>query len=356
MNATIDSVQEWEEQRSQSVSLTNAGMLTFQGITALLFQDLLSESSRRVYRFTFQRWEQFAAENQLELMDLSCENIDRFLFSRELSHSTRISRKSHMQRLLRMVSYLDPSYGIQYIKLRDLNIRRTSRDVAPKRKPRVLSQDECQQLLAVWKNADTHMGIRNYAVICLLIYSAIRNSELVALRWEDVNWDTQSLTICRGNERKRCCLPIFDATPNTLHALRRLQNAQRSVFADHDFPFKHIFPALSTGRQASFKPNKNVRTSTQTIRNIVKQTSEKAGLGKLSSRDIRYTSLTVFSRANDVVAGGASWTDTQFTAARRPRPGLPSLHNQPTPSGNHVRRFNEEENGDSHESYNPEGF
>ena len=309
MVSMVDTVQAQAEQTGKSSALKNPGLLTFQGITALLFQDLPSESSRRVYRFTFQQWEQFAIQNNFDFMDLSCENIKSFLFSRNLSHNTRISRKSHMQKLLRMVSYLDPSFGIQYIQLRDLNIRRTSRDKAPRRKPRVLSRDECRQLLAVWKNEETHKGIRNYAVICLLLYTAIRNAELVALRWEDVSWDTQTLTICRGSERRRCCVPIFDATSNTLNALRRLQYTQRSVFADHDIPYKHIFSALSTGKHARFKPNKHVLTSTQTIRNIVKQTTEKAGLGKLSSRDIRYTSLTVFSGADASLAGDSSPAD-----------------------------------------------
>jgi integrase len=231
-------------------------------------------------------------------MDLSCENIKSFIYSRDLSHNTRLSHKSHMQRLLRIVSYLDPSFGIQYIQLRDLNIRRTSRDNAPRRKPRVLSRDECQQLLTVWKNEETHKGIRNHAVICLLLYSAIGNGELVALRWNDLNWDAQTLSLSRDNEGQGCSVPILDASPNTINALRRLQDIQRSIFVDHDIHYIHIFPALSTGKEARFKPNKNVRTSTQTIRNIVKQTAEQAGLGKLSSLDLRHTSLSVFSKAD----------------------------------------------------------
>ncbi len=294
----VNSVQAHVEQTDKSFSLTNAGVFTFKGITELLFQDLPSESSRRVYRYTFQQWEQFAAQNTLDSMDLSCENIKSFLFSRDLSHSTRISRKSHMQKLLRMVSYLDPSFGIQYIQLRDLNIRRTSRDNAPRRKPRVLSRDECQQLLAVWENDETHKGIRNHAVICLLLYTAIRNAELVALRWEDVSWDAQTLTICRDNGNQGCSVPILDATPDTLNALRRLQDTQRSVLSDQVIPYKHVFPALSTGKDARFKPDKDVRTSTQTIRNIVKQTGEKAGLGNLTVPDLHHTSVTMFAKAD----------------------------------------------------------
>lgn len=296
----VDIVQAQAEQLGGSSTLTNPRLLTFQGVVALVCQEFPSESSRRVYRSTFRQWEQFAAHNNLDAMDLSGDNIKSFLHSRELSHSTRLSRKSHMQRLLRIMSYLDPSFGIYYVQLRDLDIRRTSRDNAPRGKPRVLSHDECQQLLAVWKNAETHKGIRNHAVICLLLYTAIHSAELIALRWDDVNWDTQTLTIRRGSERKRSSLPIV---PDTLNALRRLRDTQRSVFADDDISYEHILPALSTGKVARFKPDKNVRTSAQTIRNIVKQTTEMAGLGKLSPRDIRCTSLALFCRADDSGAG-----------------------------------------------------
>lgn len=303
-------VQAQAEQTNNGFSATKAGAITFKGITALLYQDLPSESSHRVYRNTFQQWEQFAALNNLALMDLSCDNIRNFLFSRNLSRSTRISRKSHMQRLLRMMSYMDPSFGIHYIQLRDLNIRRTSRDNAPRRKPRVLSHEERRQLLAVWENDDTQKGIRNYAVICLLLYTTIRNAELVALRWDDLDWDEQTLQVSRDKDGHAANLPILDESPATMLALRRLESIQNSVAADRNTPFSFMFPALSTGKHARFTPAKNVGASMQTIRNIVKQTTEIAGLGKLSSRDIRYTSQTVFSKVGAATAGNLSPADS----------------------------------------------
>ena len=301
------------EQTENIYTATKAGAVTFKGITALLFQDLPSESSRRVYRNTFQQWEQFATKNNLALMDLSCDNIRRFLFSRNLSRSTRISRKSHMQRLLRMVSYMDQSFGIHYIQLRDLNIRRTSKDNAPRRKPRVLTHDERRQLLAVWEKDDSHKGIRNYAVICLLLYTAIRSAELVALRWDDLDWDAQSLKVSQDKDGQASFLPILDHSPATILALRRLESIQNSVIGDHNTPFIFMFPALSTGKHARFTPAKDVGASTQTIRNIVKQTTEKAGLGVLSSRDIRYTSLTELSNLGDSAARNLSPADSKFT-------------------------------------------
>ena len=281
--------------------------LAFSQIAALLFEELPSESSRRVYRNTFQQWEQFALQKNLNVMDLFYGNIKCFLYSRNLSYKTRVSRKSHMQRLLRMASYRDSSFGIHYIQLRDLKIQRTSSDSSPRRKPRVLSRKECRKLLSVWKNDDTDKGIRNYAVICLLLYAAVRNAELVGLQWEDLNWDAQTLSICRGSERQVC---ILDATSETLSSLRRLQDAQESVRVLRDMPYRHIFPALSTGKNARFQPGKDVHTSPQTIRVIVKQTAEKAGLGQLSSLDLRYTSRSMFSKAGVSRAGNSSSVDS----------------------------------------------
>ena len=230
-------------------------------------------------------------------MELYSDNIKSFLYSRLLSYSTRLSRKSHMQRLLRAAAQLDPSFGIHYIQLRDLKIEGTSKDNAPRGKPRELSHSECRQLLSAWKDDDSHKGIRNRAVLFLLLYTAVRNSELVALRWEDLNWDAQTLRLNRDSNGQESTVPILDASLDTINALRQLQLTQRSVSADQGIPFSFMFPALSTGKYARFTPGKDVRTSIQTIRNIVKQSAEKAGLGRLSCLDLWHTSLNLLPKS-----------------------------------------------------------
>ena len=276
----------------------NAREFSFSQIASLLFQELPSESSRRVYRITFRQWEQFAAHNSFDVMDLFYDRIKSFLYSRSLSFSTRLSRKSHMQRLLRLAAYHDPSFGIHYIQLRDLKIKGTSKDNAPRRQPRRLSRSECKQLLSVWENDDSHLGIRNCAVLLLLLHTAVRNAELVALRWEDLDWEAQALTLNRDSAGQGCSVPILDPSPDTLNSLRRLQLTQRSVLADDATSFSFIFPALSTGMYARFTPAKDIPSSTQTIRNIVKQTAAIAGLGSLTSLDLRNTSLRMFSQTD----------------------------------------------------------
>lgn len=246
----------WEERRDSASPMVNARILSFPQITALILDELPSEASRRVYRNTFQQWEQFADNNGLNVLDLFSDNIKSFLYSRHLSYSTRLSRKSHMQKLLRVAAHVDPSFGIYYFQLRDLKIEGASEDNAPRGE-----------------------------------------------------WDAQTLMISPDEREQGCGVPIFDASLDTINALRRLQLTQRSVSADQGIPFSFMFPALSAGKYARFTPGKDVRTSTQTIRNIVKQSAEITGLGKLSCLDLRHTSLNPLSKSEIFRADIASSAD-----------------------------------------------
>lgn len=138
-----------EEPTHRNSPLVGARILSFPQITALLLEELPSEVSRRVYRNTFQQWEHFVDYNDLNVLELFSDNIKSFLYSRLLSYSTRLSRKSHLQRLLRIAAHIDPSFGIHYVQLRDLKIEGTSKDRAPRGNPRELSNSECRRLLSV---------------------------------------------------------------------------------------------------------------------------------------------------------------------------------------------------------------
>lgn len=133
---------------------------------------------------------------------------------------------------------------------------------------------------------------------------------LVALRWEDLNWDAQTLTVWRGKQGQHSIVPIRPTSPDTLNSLRRLLDAQQSVRSYDDMPFRHIFTALKAGMNARVHSDKDARAITQTIRQVVKHTAEKAGLGTLSSSDLRHASLCMFSQAEasraDIIVSAAS--------------------------------------------------
>ena len=65
--------------------------------------DNLAASSRRVYRRRYAQWRHYAAQNQVDIFDLSLENVAACLNQSELAGVTRRSWKAHMLRVLRLM-------------------------------------------------------------------------------------------------------------------------------------------------------------------------------------------------------------------------------------------------------------
>ena len=65
-----------------------------------LIAENLAPSSQRVYRHTYQQWREFTLQKQLDVFDLSYENVVAFLNRRELAGAARHAWKAHMLRLL----------------------------------------------------------------------------------------------------------------------------------------------------------------------------------------------------------------------------------------------------------------
>ena len=139
-----------------------------------------------------------------------------------------------------------------FARVFDLTIESTSRDNSPRLQPRVLSRDECQQLL----------------------------------------------TVCRVNKGQCCIVPIHDTTSETLNALSRPQGTQGSASAGNDIPYRHLFPRSAPAKRRASSPIRIFVPAPQTIRNIVKQIAGKAGLEKLSFLNLQHTIRSAFSKAD----------------------------------------------------------
>ena len=60
---------------------------------------------------------------------------------------------------------------------------------------RALNPHEATALLGVWRNDTSAVGIRNDVMIRLLVYAGLRRSELVTLRWTDINFEDSVLSV-----------------------------------------------------------------------------------------------------------------------------------------------------------------
>jgi len=67
---------------------------------------------------------------------------------------------------------------------------------------------------------DAAAGTRLYALFVLALYLGLRRGELLGLRWEDIDFEKETLTIRRNVQRVGGSLVV--TTPKTDHSVRTL--------------------------------------------------------------------------------------------------------------------------------------
>ena len=86
-----------------------------------------------------------------------------------------------MRKLLELLSVADSAYRQHYEAFKSfLKVKVSADDNAHKgRQKRALTEDEFLQFLDVWRYDTSNTGLRNNAMMRLLIYTGLRRSQLV---------------------------------------------------------------------------------------------------------------------------------------------------------------------------------
>ena len=120
-------------------------------------------------------------------------------------------------------------------------------------------------------------------MIRLLVYTGLRRSELVALRWTDINAEDLTITVRHGKGDKERVVAIVDPSEATVGALQSWRNAQAGDYT-------YVFPLMTRGRTATWAAD--TPTVDQTVMRVVSETAKRAGLGDLAPHDLRRTHIT----------------------------------------------------------------
>ena len=152
-----------------------------------------------------------------------------------------------------------------------------------RRSQRALNRTEVAQLLDVWAADQRLVGIRNHALLRLMIFTGLRRAEIVTLRWDDIDFEDQLVTVRHGKGDKRRVAAIADVTNVTKEALHALWEAQAGAY-------DCIFPTMTVGRNPKFEADEPM--SAQNIVRLLSLSSARAGIGHLSAHDLRRIHIT----------------------------------------------------------------
>ncbi len=265
--------------------------------------DNLAASSKRVYRHTYAQWRGFAAQNQRDPFDLSFEQLSAFLNQGELAGATRRSWKAHMLRLLDWLEEAPAQgewYAVQRRRLlKFLKGSRMESEGGKSRSQRALNRGEVSQLLDLWARDRRPLGVRNYALLRLMIYTGLRRAEVVALRWDDIDFEDQLVIVRQGKGGKERIAAIADMTDDTIESLYALWEVQTGAY-------DHIFPTMTAGHNPSFYIDEAMHA--ETIVRVVGNSGKRIGIEPLSAHDLRRTHITL------ALNSGAPLSDMQAQA------------------------------------------
>lgn len=146
----------------------------------------------------------------------------------------------------------------------------------PKRLPDVLTQTQCAQIMN-HANKTTPTGLRDRAMLEVLYGCGLRESELVGLDIDRINFSGQSLLVI-GKGSKERMVPFSGAA---LDATRRYIDKGRPSLASLAHPTKAVFLNVR-GR----------RLTRQTVFNVVKNAGIQIGVRNLHPHTLRHSCAT----------------------------------------------------------------
>lgn len=145
--------------------------------------------------------------------------------------------------------------------------------------PKGLERDQVRRLLAAC-DISSIGGVRDLAILTLLVRLGLRRSEVARLGLDDIDWRAGTVYVHgKGNRHERLPLPA-DVGQSVAQYLRHARPAKaqgRMVFVRHIAPHRALSPS---------------RVST-----IVAEAARRAGLGRVHAHRLRHTAATELLRA-----------------------------------------------------------
>jgi len=185
-------------------------------------QRRVSPHTTAAYRDTFRLLLQFAETrlgkppSALALSDIDAPFVTAFLDHLEAERRncarSRNARLAAIRSFFRFASAREPAHGGLIQRVLDIPQKRFDRDL--------VSFLTCDEIEALRGAVDTSSwrGRRDYALLTLAVQTGLRVSELIALRTEDITFDTTAHVRCRGKGRKERCTPLTRQTAALLQA------------------------------------------------------------------------------------------------------------------------------------------
>jgi len=162
------------------------------------------DTFRLLLRFAADRLRRAPSDLQLEQLDASFLGtfLDYLEHERGNCVRTRNTRLAALHAFFRYVALSEPAYALHCQRVLAIPSKRYARGPVE-----FLSEEEVTALVAT-PNPTKWIGRRDRTLLLVAANTGLRNSELAALRWEDVALEAGAHVRCLGKGRKTRCTPL----------------------------------------------------------------------------------------------------------------------------------------------------
>lgn len=241
-----------------------------------------SESSQRVYLQTYKRWLDHCQERGLNEIELYADEIIQFIETRDTTKTTRQRELSAMRQLIDLLSILYPNDQGILIEQALLKRHKIKGIGGTERQHQALTPEMVIRARDSWKG-DKPSQLRNYAIFALIFATGLRATELVSLKWTDINLVDGTLTVWHGKgDKKRIATIYGDVAVKALEAWQVINGGD------------YVFPPLTPHKGSILK---DVAMSYRSLRTLFEKSGLQIEMLKFSPHDARHTLIEEVIRA-----------------------------------------------------------
>ncbi len=230
----------------------------------------VAPSSAETYQRSYDLWVDFCMNHSLHPLDLRPLHVRDFLVSQEVTKRTRQRHLAALRKLARTLA-LNPNdstfkfiyESLRLLKVPEVNLGGTERE------RRVLSLQQIVRIFEVWQE-DKIIHKRNTALLAVLFYTGIRRSEVVQLKWSDIDLEAGIIRVRHGKGDKSREVTIVEGSEDT--AVRALASYRHALIMATDATREFIFCPIGKGDKVGTDKPVNVRAINQIIEKTVEAT------------------------------------------------------------------------------------
>lgn len=179
------------------------------------------------------------SSNTQNIKSINAETIN--CFSTAMSNASEICMNVRRARCRQVGAYLHWLYDHKYTdldySLQLPNFKRTAPQI-----PQVWSPEEIDKILAVIDTANP-VGRRNYAIFLLLARTGLRISDVLGLKFSNINWKENCISLSQQKTGNALSLPLSKELGMAIISYLqdgRPQSSSAFIFLSHNAPFQPL--------------------------------------------------------------------------------------------------------------------